>query len=66
MATLPLLTAFSIKDFNLFPGVDGAGGIARPVEGGVTLVAGINGLGKTTRCRSDLCGNWLSGVSPAG
>ena len=48
MATLPLLTAFEIKDFDLFPGVDGAGGIARPIESGVTLVAGINGLGKTT------------------
>src|SRR6478609_674324 len=48
MTTLPLLTGFEINDFGLFPGVDGSGGVRRRVEGGVTLVAGINGLGKTT------------------
>lgn len=48
MTTLPLLTAFDIQGFDLFPGLDGAGGIDRPVENGVTLIAGINGLGKTT------------------
>lgn len=48
MAILPLLTAFDIKDFDLFPGINGTGGIERSVESGVTLIAGINGLGKTT------------------
>lgn len=48
MVTLPLLTAFDIKGYALFPGGEGASGIERSVESGVTLVAGINGLGKTT------------------
>ena len=48
MATLPLLTAFEVKDFDLFPGLDDSAGIERAVASGVTLIAGINGLGKTT------------------
>jgi len=48
MTTLPLLTAFAIDGFDLFPGIDGEGGIERAVPPGVTLIAGINGLGKTT------------------
>ena len=48
MATLPLLTGFEIKGFDLFPGLNGAGGIERPLASGVTLIAGINGLAKTT------------------
>ena len=48
MVSLPLLTAFDIKEFDLFPGSNGIGGIERQVQQGVTLVAGINGLGKTT------------------
>lgn len=48
MTTLPILTSFEIRNFDLFPGADGAAGIARPIDHGVTLIAGINGLGKTT------------------
>ncbi|TPK96546.1 MULTISPECIES: AAA family ATPase [unclassified Mesorhizobium] len=48
MTTLPILTAFEIRGFALFPGGDGTSGISRPVDKGVTLIAGINGLGKTT------------------
>jgi ABC-type multidrug transport system ATPase subunit len=48
MAKLPLITAFEIRNFALFPGADGVNGIERSVSPGVTLVAGINGLGKTT------------------
>ena len=48
MVALPVFTSFKIENFDLFPGVDGEGKISHVLDHGVTLVAGINGLGKTT------------------
>jgi len=44
---LPVVLAFAIEGYQLFPGIDG-NGIRRDFPRGVTIVAGVNGLGKTT------------------
>lgn len=44
---LPVFKSLKIADYELFPGVGNAG-IDRPILPGVTVIAGINGLGKTT------------------
>jgi hypothetical protein len=44
---LPVLLAFSIRDYELFPGLNGCG-IEHEFPRGVTIIAGVNGLGKTT------------------
>ncbi|MRI57604.1 hypothetical protein D8770_27355, partial [Methylobacterium sp. DB1607] len=43
----PVLRAFEISGYLLFPGTDGQG-IARRLEKGISIIAGINGIGKTT------------------
>lgn len=48
MVTMPLLTSLHITDYGLFPGSPAGSGVQRPFEAGLTLIAGINGLGKTT------------------
>lgn len=44
---LPVFKSLNIAGYELFPGAGGAG-IDRPILPGVTVIAGINGLGKTT------------------
>jgi hypothetical protein len=44
---LPVITHLEVDGYQLFPGIDG-GGLIHDFEPGVTVVAGINGLGKTT------------------
>lgn len=43
----PVITHVAISDYDLYPGKDGDG-IDWPVRKGVSVVAGVNGLGKTT------------------
>jgi predicted ATPase len=43
----PILHRFEIAGYQLFPGRRGTG-FAYEVKKGVTVIAGINGLGKTT------------------
>jgi hypothetical protein len=43
----PVLRAFDISGYLLFPGRDGTG-LSHRFEKGVSIVAGINGIGKTT------------------
>lgn len=44
---LPVFKSLKVADYELFPGVSNAG-IDKPILPGVTVIAGINGLGKTT------------------
>ncbi len=44
---LPVVLAFAVEGYELFPGADG-GGIRQEFPRGVTIIAGVNGLGKTT------------------
>lgn len=44
----PALLRFEVAGYELFPGPGGQGGITYDVPRGVTVVVGINGLGKTT------------------
>ncbi len=46
MIRLPIFISFEVRNYGLFPG-DG-NGIQREFEPGLCLIAGINGLGKTT------------------
>ncbi len=48
MIVLPLFKHFRINDYELFPGTRESEGIDFVFSKGVTLIAGINGLGKTT------------------
>lgn len=48
MLQLPTFTFLSIEGYGLFPGKISGKGLAWEFEKGVCLVAGINGLGKTT------------------
>ena len=48
MVQLPVLTELRVEDYELFPGSPPGSGIAWPFQQGVTVIAGINGLGKTT------------------
>ena len=48
MVRLPLLTELKVTDYELFPGHPPGSGIAWSFRQGVTVIAGINGLGKTT------------------
>lgn len=48
MVRLPVLTELSVTDYELFPGDPPGSGIAWSFQQGVTVIAGINGLGKTT------------------
>lgn len=48
MVRLPVLTELQVIDYELFPGDPPGSGIAWSFQRGVTVVAGINGLGKTT------------------
>jgi adenylate kinase len=43
----PVIRSLEISGYALFPGISGSG-IAAPFENGVSIIAGINGLGKTT------------------
>jgi hypothetical protein len=43
----PVLLEFGVSSYPLYPGKEGAG-LAFPVAPGVSIIAGINGLGKTT------------------
>jgi hypothetical protein len=45
--SLPVATHLSVRDYALYPGVDGTG-LELPFPDGVTVLAGINGVGKTT------------------
>src|ERR1035437_2935903 len=44
---LAVVLAFGIRGYELFPGADG-GGIRQEFPTGVTIIAGVNGLGETT------------------
>jgi len=48
MIRLPILTELMVADYELFPGDPPGSGIAWSFHKGVTVIAGINGLGKTT------------------
>jgi hypothetical protein len=48
MVVFPILTRLSVKGYDLFPGDPPRSGIDQSVPSGVTLITGINGLGKTT------------------
>ena len=48
MVHLPVLTEFRVTDYGLFPGEPHGTGINWPFRPGLSLIAGINGLGKTT------------------
>ena len=48
MVRLPILTELRITDYELFPGDPPGNGISWSFLQGVTVIAGINGLGKTT------------------
>src|ERR1043166_8937145 len=45
--TFPILRRLEVKDYGLFPGKDGHG-LDHTFEPGVTVIPGVNGLGKTT------------------
>jgi DNA repair exonuclease SbcCD ATPase subunit len=44
----PVLRKFAVKDYALFPGESRDPGISKTILPGVTVVLGINGIGKTT------------------
>ena len=48
MARLPILTELRVSDYGLFPGDPPGSGITWSFQKGLSLIAGINGLGKTT------------------
>ena len=48
MVQFPVFTELRVEDYELFPGSPPGSGIAWPFQQGVTVIAGINGLGKTT------------------
>lgn len=48
MIVLPLFKRLTISNYQLFPGSPESNGIDFSISKGVTLIAGINGLGKTT------------------
>ena len=45
---LPVLTELKVTDYELFPGDPPGSGIVWSFQQGLTVIAGINGLGKTT------------------
>jgi hypothetical protein len=48
MMQLPVFTYLGVENYGLFPGKPAGKGIEWNFENGLRLVAGINGLGKTT------------------
>jgi hypothetical protein len=48
MVTMPVITGLRIADYGLFPGDPRGTGINQSFQPGLTVIAGINGLGKTT------------------
>ncbi len=48
MVRLPVLTNLRVQEYEMFPGKPTEKGISWSFQPGVTVVAGINGLGKTT------------------
>ena len=48
MVHLPILTELRVVEYELFPGDPSGSGITWSFRPGVTVIAGINGLGKTT------------------
>ncbi len=48
MVRLPVLTKLRVTDYGLFPGDPRGSGITWSFRPGLSLIAGINGLGKTT------------------
>jgi energy-coupling factor transporter ATP-binding protein EcfA2 len=47
MIQFPVLTGLDVRDYQLYPGVDGSG-LSAEFDPGLTLVLGANGLGKST------------------
>lgn len=48
MLTLPVLTHLRVDNYGLFPGADDSGVLEWGFDSGLTLIVGVNGLGKTT------------------
>ena len=48
MVNLPILTELKVTNYGLFPGKPRGSGIVWSFQPGLSLIAGINGLGKTT------------------
>ena len=48
MVCLPIFRSIEINDYGLFPGVNGSGHTNWNFDPGVSLIVGVNGLGKTT------------------
>ncbi|WGS84108.1 hypothetical protein [Methylomonas sp. UP202] len=48
MIRLPVFTALKVSNYGLFPGEPHGSGIDWSFQSGLSLIAGINGLGKTT------------------
>ena len=45
---LPIITNLSVENYGLFPAADGSGVLECEFKSGMTLIVGVNGLGKTT------------------
>ena len=48
MIQLPVLTELKVRNYGLFPGGPNGSGITWSFQSGLSLIAGINGIGKTT------------------
>jgi len=48
MLRLPVFTSLRVQNYGLFPGRDDSGNLEWPFQHGLSLIAGVNGLGKTT------------------
>lgn len=48
MLTLPIITRINVDNYGLFPGAEGNDDFQKMFEKGLTLIVGVNGLGKTT------------------
>ena len=52
---LPIYTQVGMDGFQMYPGLPDRPGIHHDIEPGLHLVAGVNGLGKTSRLNGSEC-----------
>ncbi|WP_157629725.1 hypothetical protein [Rhizobium gallicum] len=48
MINFPVFEHLAVSDYRLFPGTSDQPGINFEIKDGISILAGINGLGKTT------------------
>lgn len=48
MVAFPVIRSFLVDNYRLFPGIDGENSLSFSPPEGISIVAGVNGLGKTT------------------